>query len=269
MSDTFRKKAGDCIESILMPTTVRTNRCDGLLHLIACLTMLIDHSGKILFGNMELMRIIGRLAFPVFAYSLASGVVFTKDSKKYLTRIVLLALICQPFYALGLAHTNPAMYSVPFHVNPLLSVLTFYISCWQVPSILLSLSLAIGILIALRERNYILAIGIYVLCERFGSSFDYGIGGIRLILLFYFLLEHPILMAVFCSAYLISWSHRLGKAYSFFGITFNMEIFALPSVLLCALPMPRFFRLPRWFSYLFYPAHLILLWILGSGIKPN
>ena len=172
MSETYKKRITDFLSSILMPRTVRTNNCDGLIHLLACLTMLIDHSGKVLFGNMAQMRIIGRLAFPLFAYSLAAGVVFTHDSRKYLTRIVLLALISQPFYALGLLHTTPAMFAVPFLKNPLGAALTFYLASWQTPSILLSLSLALCILIALRDRNYILAIGVYVLCERFGSAFD-------------------------------------------------------------------------------------------------
>ena len=265
MSETYKKRITDFLSSILMPRTVRTNNCDGLIHLLACLTMLIDHSGKVLFGNMAQMRIIGRLAFPLFAYSLAAGVVFTHDSRKYLTRIVLLALISQPFYALGLLHTTPAMFAVPFLKNPLGAALTFYLASWQTPSILLSLSLALCILIALRDRNYILAIGVYVLCERFGSAFDYRIGGIQMILLFYFTLEHPVLMTLCGSAYLISWAHQLGSSYSFFGIPCSNEIFALPSILLCAIPMPRFFRLPKAFSYIFYPLHAILLWLLHTA----
>ncbi|MBQ9008881.1 MAG: hypothetical protein IJ088_06085, partial [Clostridia bacterium] len=195
---------------------------------------------------------------------------YTRDSKKYLTRLVQLALISQPLYAFGLAHTNPAMFAIPFTRNPLASAVTFYSSSWQTPSILLSLCLAAGILIALRDRNYILAIGIYVLCELFGTNLDYGINGIRLILLFYCLLEHPILMATLGSAFVIQWAYHLGNArFVFFGVPFNMEIFAIPSVLLCAIPMTRFFRLPRWFTYLFYPAHLILLWVLSSLIRPH
>ena len=248
--------------SLLFPETVRTNRCDGILHLLAWIFMFIDHSGKMLYGNMEIMRILGRLAFPMFAYSIAAGAVFTHNSRKYLSRVILLALISQPLNALGLAHENPAMYSVPFLENPLLSIYTFYINSWQSPSILLSLSLALGILIALRDRNYILAVGLYVLCERFGPVLDYGIHGIRLILIFYFFLEHPPLMAIASAAYLLWWSWSTGKAYSFFGYTFSMEVFALPAVLFCALPLPRLFSMPRWLVYAFYPGHLLLLAIL-------
>lgn len=248
--------------SLLFPETVRTNRCDGVLHLLAWIFMFIDHSGKMLFNNMATMRIIGRLAFPIFAYSIAIGVIYTHDAKKYLSRVVLLALISQPLNALGLAHENPAMYSVPFLKNPLLSAFTFYINSWQSPSVLLTLSLALGILVALRDRNFILAIGLYVLCERFGPSFDYGIHGIRLILIFYFFAEHPPLMALASAAYLIWWSWSAGRSYVFFGYTFNMEIFALPAVLFCALPLPRTFRMPKWATYGFYPAHLVLLAML-------
>ena len=38
-----------------------------------------------------------------------------------------------------------------------------------------------------------------------------------------------------------------------------MRIYALPAVLLTAVPMRGRLRLPRWLSYSFYPAHLALL----------
>lgn len=249
--------------SLLFPT-VRTNRCDGVIHILAFVLMFIDHSGKMLFHNMEIMRILGRMAFPLFAYSLAVGVIFSHDSHKYLTRIALLALVSQPLYALGLAHENAAMYSVSFFKNPLLACLRFYLNSWQTPSILLSLCLALGILIAIREKNLILAIALYVLCERFAGSFDYGIHGIRLILLFYFFSQYPILFAIVSGGYLLWWSASTGSSYVILGQRFSMEVFALPAILFCALPLPRTFRLPRWLTYGFYPAHLLLLAILSK-----
>ena len=88
--------------SLTCPRTVRTNRDTGLIRLLACLFMLVDHAGKMLFPDIPEMRLIGRLAFPMFAYGVAVGAVYTRNPMRYLSRIVLLMLISQPLYALGL-----------------------------------------------------------------------------------------------------------------------------------------------------------------------
>ena len=248
------------LDSFFRPTAVRTNCNTDLIKLLACLFMLIDHAGKMLFPQIGEMRLIGRLAFPMFAYSIAVGTVYTRDSVKYLSRIALLALISQPLYALGLDHANSAMFSVSFSENPLGAIQTFYMNSWQKPSILLSLFLGLCILTALRKKQWILALFVYMLCHRFSADLDYGIGGIRLMILFYILCEHPILAMAAVCAYMINWSKGLG--YTFFGHSFGMRIFALPAVVFCCLPMKRSLRLPRWFVYAFYPAHLIALAIL-------
>ena len=58
------------------------------LKMIATVAMLIDHIGAVLFPQIEILRIIGRIAFPIFAYMIAEGCVHTKSKKKYfLTKI--------------------------------------------------------------------------------------------------------------------------------------------------------------------------------------
>lgn len=252
---------GSPFRSLTCPRQVRTNQNTGLIKLIACLCMAIDHAGKMLFPDIPEMRLIGRLAFPLFAYGIAVGAVYTRDPLRYLKRIVLLALISQPLYALGLAHETRAMYAVPFADNPLLASWTFYIGSWHKPSILLSLALGLCILICLRKKQWILAFFVYILCERFGSSLDYGVGGIRLMLLFYALCEHPLIALAAVSSYMIAWS--AGSGYTFFGHSFGMRIYALPAAVFACLPMKRSLRLPKWFIYGFYPAHLIALAILS------
>lgn len=257
----LRMRCMALFESIVCPNEVRTNRDTDLIKLLACIFMLIDHAGKMLFPQIPEMRLIGRLAFPMFAYSIAVGAVYTRDPMKYLSRIALLALISQPLYALGLAHENSAMYSVSFFDNPLGSLYAFYINSWQKPSILLSLFLGLCILTALRHRKWAFALFVYVLCARFSANLDYGLPGIKLMILFYMLCAHPAAALPLASAYMIDWSR--GSGYMFFGRSFGMRIFALPAVIFCCLPMKRRLRLPRWFIYAFYPAHLILLAILS------
>lgn len=117
----------------------------------------------------------------------------TKHPQPYITRVAALALVSQPLYAVALGHTNNAMYAVPFAQHPLCALYTFYIKSWETPSILLPLLLGLLLLLCIRERKYIPALLIYVLCERFSGSLDYGVGGIRLMILFYLFLEYPAL----------------------------------------------------------------------------
>lgn len=247
-------------ESMIRPEQVRTNRDTDLIKLLACVFMFIDHAGKMLFPLVPEMRMIGRLAFPMFAYCIAVGAVYTRDPMKYLSRLVLLALISQPLYALGLDHANRAMFSVSFFENPLGAARAFYMNCWQKPSILLSLSLGLCILTAIRKRQWILGLFVYILCSRFSGDLDYGLAGIRLMILFYVLCEHPAIALAALSAYMILWSQGIG--YTFFGHSFGMRIYALPAVIFCCLPLKRHLRLPKWLLYGFYPAHLAVLAIL-------
>ena len=41
------------------------------LKMIAIVAMLIDHIGAVLFPQIEILRIIGRIAFPIFAETIA------------------------------------------------------------------------------------------------------------------------------------------------------------------------------------------------------
>ena len=66
-----------------------------VLKIIALISMTLDHIGYVLFPGEEWLRILGRLAFPVFAYMIAEGCYYTKNKKKYLFMILLIGVICQ------------------------------------------------------------------------------------------------------------------------------------------------------------------------------
>lgn len=249
------------LDRFLRPAQLKTNQDGALLRLIACICMFIDHAGKMLFPQLTWMRLVGRLAFPLFAYGIAVGAAMTKHPQPYITRVAALALVSQPLYAVALGHTNNAMYAVPFAQHPLRALYTFYIKSWETPSILLPLLLGLLLLLCIRERKYIPALLIYVLCERFSGSLDYGVGGIRLMILFYLFLEYPALCFAVTTAYMLVWALD-GRGYPIFGVQFGMRLFAVPAVVLASLPIRRKTQLPKWLTYGFYPAHLIILLIL-------
>ena len=61
--------------------------------------MLIDHTGHIFFPDMMILRIIGRLSLPLFAYCIAQGYQSTGNLKKYILRLLLFAVIAQIPYS--------------------------------------------------------------------------------------------------------------------------------------------------------------------------
>lgn len=68
------------------------------IKIVAITTMLVDHMGAILFPDAMWMRVIGRLAFPLFAWMIAEGYRYTRSKRKYLIRLLAFAVVCEvPF----------------------------------------------------------------------------------------------------------------------------------------------------------------------------
>ena len=67
----------------------------NVLKIIALIAMTIDHIGFFLFPEVQILRIIGRIAFPIFAFFIAEGCKYTKNKTKYFLLIFIIGLICQ------------------------------------------------------------------------------------------------------------------------------------------------------------------------------
>ena len=68
------------------------------LKLIALIAMTLDHIGVYLLPQHQILRIIGRLALPVYAFLIAEGCHYTRNKLKYLGLMATLALGCQLVY---------------------------------------------------------------------------------------------------------------------------------------------------------------------------
>ena len=69
-----------------------------VLKIIAMITMFIDHFGARLMGNMPAMRVVGRIAFVLYAFMAVEGFRHTSNRSKYLLKLFVLAIVSEiPF----------------------------------------------------------------------------------------------------------------------------------------------------------------------------
>lgn len=72
------------------------------LKLIAVITMTLDHIGLTFFSQQVLFRVIGRLAFPIYAYMIVEGCTHTRSMGRYLGTLAAVAAVCQIVYLVAL-----------------------------------------------------------------------------------------------------------------------------------------------------------------------
>ena len=83
-----------------MKKIFRNSINSNMLKTIALIAMVIDHIGFYFSESLNpnlvtIFRYIGRIAMPIFLYLLVQGFFYTKNFKKYLTRISVFAIITQ------------------------------------------------------------------------------------------------------------------------------------------------------------------------------
>ena len=85
------------------------------LHILAMLFMLCDHMWATIVPGNRWMTVVGRLAYPIFAFMIVEGLHHTKNLKKYILRLLAFAVISEiPF---NLMYGSAVFY--PVHQNVL------------------------------------------------------------------------------------------------------------------------------------------------------
>ena len=75
------------------------------LKIVALICMLIDHAGEILFPQCDILRSIGRVSFPLYAFLLAQGCKHTHSMERYLLGLGIFALISEIPYDLAFGNS--------------------------------------------------------------------------------------------------------------------------------------------------------------------
>lgn len=81
----------------------------SMIKLIALITMLVDHIGAIFFPDIIILRIIGRISMPLFAFCIARGYYYSKQKGtliKYTKNLLLFAVISEVPYLFSFEGLN-------------------------------------------------------------------------------------------------------------------------------------------------------------------
>ena len=206
---------------------------------IAALSMLIDHIGMIFNSNEIEWRILGRLAMPIFAYGIACGFLYTSSLRKYTWRLFLFAVISQiPFQLMQwLAYGKTIGFNIGFTFLIALGCLYFLENMRQKIS---SNKVVVGIGVS----------GLLFLAQYLGC--DYGVYGIAVVISFYLGIKKQ----NECLGYILFTIITI--VYSYIGNSWA-QLFALLSMIVISLLKDKRFLEPRFFFYVFYPAHMLII----------
>ena len=245
----------------------------AVLKNIAVVTMLIDHIGAVIvirlliqkglygamvdqeayiawvgqnrgmYGTYMAMRIIGRLAFPIYCFLLAEGFQKTHNVKKYLGRMLLFALISE----------------IPFDL-----ALSGRLWDTEYQNVFFTLFIGLMVIAGLRLVDQRLAgtetwrklagVGLYAVIIVAGSALalvlktDYSFKGILAITVLY-----------------LFRSRRKAQVWAgviVFLLMDGLEMIAALSFLLIWFYNGERGRQNKYFFYFFYPVHLLLLWLV-------
>ncbi|MBU3112436.1 TraX family protein [Clostridium lacusfryxellense] len=235
-----------------------------MLKIIACLFMLIDHLGAVLFPEVIILRMVGRLSFPIFAYLIAMGYSKTNSVFKYLNRLLMFGVISQmPF---SLAFNKQAS------VHSLSDLINYFLGS-PIPHLNIFFTLAIGLLsIRVWDKGdskpyktmVILALGIAA--EAFYT--DYGIYGVAMILAFYVFRDSKIktILSQVIVYILFNASQILLYLYESKGLSINlvwfMQVLSLLALIFVFNYNGKKGRDLRYIFYVFYPLHLLIIGII-------
>lgn len=238
------------------------------LKLIAIISMFIDHLGaavvlriliaagrngvfslsplcRTLYMSCDLyvvyriLRGIGRIAFPIFCFLLIEGFLHTHNVKKYALRLLAFCAISEIPFDLAFQNTLLEFHSQNVFFTLLIGLLTM-IACREIEKHVAMAPLFRGIL-------YVLALGIGMGLAEFLHT-DYSYRGVFCILMLYFARTSK------------PWQILVG------AISFAWELPAPAAFLPIALYNGKRGWNIKYFFYLFYPVHLLLLYGLACAI---
>lgn len=222
------------------------------LHIIAIILMTIDHIVIVFIGNENILRAIGRPAFPIFAFLLAEGFYKTKNRKNYFVRLLILAIVSEPIFDYVLHQKIPYW----FQQNVIFTFLLAFCAMTLIEKIN-------------KDRVKTTIIFFASMIVGFLTMIDYNYIGIPMVLTFYLFKEKTKLNLIAQISIITILSLLLG------GQTlFTIEQIKIPDEILSLLALIPIWlytgkqglynKWVKYFYYAFYPTHLAIIYLVSS-----
>lgn len=237
------------------------------LKIIAVTTMFIDHIAAIIgldyFSALQLdwlyivMRSIGRISFPIFAFFVAEGWQHTKNKTKYFLYILIFAIISQPIYYFAL---NEQLFELNILFTFCISILLFVI----VDNIKQYKSLTFIYICSI----FAILMVVFML-DAMGITISYGVYGVLLPLIFYILYNSNfpyhklILWIIVAIAMILHWLifYLVNPTCDILSFYRLFALLSIPVLLLYNGQKGKYSL--KWFFYIFYPTHLLIIWLFS------
>ena len=219
------------------------------LKLIACVTMFIDHFGVAIVPQLPtphiltlyyILRTIGRIAFPIYCFLLVEGMRHTRNPSKYILRLA----IGIPLAELPFDYLFEGMFT------------------WKYQNVMVTLTLGAIMLLCMQKAQnqwlkVLLPLPFAVLAEL--CNCDYGGCGIGIIAVFA-LFDRLSFQAI--GVLLFNWAMNSAIIPV---LNIPVQLFAV----LAMIPIAYYSGVKlthskaiQWGYYLFYPMHMVFLWLL-------
>lgn len=230
-----------------------------VLKYIAMITMLIDHASISCLKYTSLFNVIGRIAFPIFAFQIPEGYIHTKNLRNYFLRLFCFAIISQvPFMLFNSIFTNGFSFNI------------FGTLFLGLLSILLYDKISNCTLKLTKDKKFNLTINKIFSCISVillgliseVCHFDYGFWGITIIFLFYIFKNDKIGMVIFyITACIIKYGiNIITYGYHYLYILLCLGTI-LPIIFICLYNGKQGKKI-KYLLYLFYPIHLLVLYFI-------
>jgi hypothetical protein len=219
------------------------------LKIIAIISMLVDHVGEELFPDVYVLRVIGRFAFPIFAYMIAEGCKYTRNRAKYLGQIAALGIVCQLvyFFAMGSLYQG-ILITFSLSIVTIFAI-DLFIKKKNAPSCILMVFTVASVIF--------ISVVMPIIFKKQGFALDYGALGVLMPIAVYYLPKNA--QKIGASALILLVRALLYGDYRWFALL------AIP--LLCIYNGERGKAKLKYLFYIFYPTHLVVIYLIGLLIR--
>ncbi len=214
-----------------------------MITILAFITMTLDHIGYIFFPTeVWILRILGRIAFPLFAWGIVRWYKMTKNKQKYALRILILAIISQ----------------IPLFF---ISWNDLYNICFTLLFGLFSLAIIDDKKIHIFFKTLIIA---FFSIIAYYLHFDYWVYGIMTIILISLFWQQKKSILFFSLLTFLFYCVNFETQ----TIYFHIQIYSIFSfIILYFTPIQKYdFKINFYIKYWFYPIHIAILYLIHLGL---